>query len=73
MYELICNDRVYSTLDFESLREARCWLYEHARNQLSVQSDLRNPRDVGHDINLKKTETFELADYFDFTLNKKEV
>ena len=69
-YKLECNDRCYPDQYFASLKEARSWLYLHGRHQLYVQSDLREPKDVGHDINLRSTWTFELAEYFDFELIK---
>jgi len=69
-YKLICNARCYPDQYFPTLKEARLWLFEHGRNQLYVQADMREPEDVGHDINLRSTETYNIADYFDFTLTK---
>ena len=69
-YKLICKENSYPDLYFQSLKEARVWLYEHGRNQLTIQHDLREPKDVGHDISLTSTCTYGLADYFDFELIK---
>ena len=69
-YKLECKDRIYPTQYFASLKEARCWLYQHGRYALDIQRDHREAKDVGHDINLRSTWTFGLADYFDFELTK---
>jgi len=69
-YKLKCKDRCYPDQYFASLKEVRYWLYQHGQYQLDVQRDLREPQDVGHDINLRDTWTQGLADYFDFELTK---
>lgn len=69
-WKLECNDRCYPDQYFPSWKEVRSWLYQHGRYQLDVQSDMREPKDVGHDINLRNTDTYGLAEYFDFTLTK---
>tara|TARA_R100000353_G_C6477364_1_gene188177 strand:+ start:694 stop:912 length:219 start_codon:yes stop_codon:yes gene_type:complete len=70
-YKLICKDRIFPNQYFSSLKDARSWLYEHAQYQLLIQHDLRDPKDVGHDINLRSTWTYGLAEYFDFELHKQ--
>lgn len=70
-YKLICNDRCYPDQYFTSLKDVRSWLYQHGRYQLGVQGDMRSPEDVGHDINLRDTWTFGIAEYFDFELIKQ--
>jgi len=69
-YKLECKERVYPTQYFPQLKDARVWLFEHGRNQLCIQHDMRDAKDVGHDINLRDSRTDELADYFDFELIK---
>ena len=69
-YKLECNDRCYPDQYFPSLKEVRSWLYQHGQYQLDMQRDLREPKDVGHDINLNGTGTYGLADYFDFTITQ---
>jgi len=69
-YKLICKDNCYPTQYFPNRKDARSWLYQHARNQIDVQGDLRDKKDIGHDINLKKSDTYDLADYFDFILTR---
>tara|TARA_R110002020_G_scaffold245766_3_gene459461 strand:+ start:7106 stop:7327 length:222 start_codon:yes stop_codon:yes gene_type:complete len=71
-YKLICNDRCYPDQDFTSLKEARSWLYQHGRYQLDVQGDLRDPKNVGHEIDLRSTWTYGIAEYFDFELTKNK-
>jgi hypothetical protein len=71
-HKLICNDRCYPDQYFASLKEARSWLYQHGQYQLDVQRDMREAKDVGHDINLRDTSTYELAEYFDFELTKNK-
>jgi len=67
-YKLICDERVYPKQYFTTLQKVRLWLFQHARIQLDMQSDLRESKDIGHDIDLRSSDTYELADYFDFTL-----
>lgn len=67
-YKLICKDGCYPNQYFKNRKDARYWLYEHGRHQLYVQHDFRDAKDVGHDINLKKTDTYDLAEYFEFIL-----
>jgi hypothetical protein len=69
-YKLLCKDKCYLPQYFESLKDARVWLYQHGKNQLYVQCDIRHPKDVGHDINLRTTWTYGIAEYFDFELIK---
>jgi hypothetical protein len=69
-YKLICKDIIFPNQYFPSLKDARSWLYKHAQYQLSIQHDLRDPKNVGHDINLRSTWTYGLAEYFDFELHK---
>ena len=69
-YKLICNDRCYPDQHFASLKDARSWIYQHGQYQLTIQHDLREPKDVGHDINLRSTCTYGIAEYFDFQLIK---
>ena len=71
-YKLICNDRCYPDQYFASLKDARSWLYQHGQYQLDVQHDMREPKDVGHDINLRSTWTYGIAEYFDFELTKNK-
>jgi len=67
-YILICLDDSYPLQYFLSLKDVRSWLFNHARLQLEIQGDCRDPKDIGHDVNLKLLDTYELAEYFDFTL-----
>ena len=69
-YKLICKDRCYLDQEFASLKDVRDWLYQHSRYQLDVQGDMRHPKDVGHDIDLRSTKTHNIAEYFDFELLK---
>tara|TARA_R110000803_G_scaffold35405_8_gene76593 strand:- start:542 stop:763 length:222 start_codon:yes stop_codon:yes gene_type:complete len=70
-YKLICNEKYYETQYFSNRREARQWLFNHARLQLNTQADLREPNEIGHDIDLRSVDTYALANYFDFTLIKQ--
>tara|TARA_R110002072_G_scaffold260422_1_gene418896 strand:+ start:176 stop:736 length:561 start_codon:yes stop_codon:yes gene_type:complete len=67
-YKLVCHANVYPLQYFKSLKDVRSWSFNHARLQLEMQYDLRDPKDIGHDVNLKLLDTYELAEYFDFTL-----
>ena len=69
-YKLICKDNSYPTQYFPDRKNARIWLHQHARNQINIQGYLRDKKDIGHDINLKKSDTYDLADYFDFILTR---
>lgn len=69
-YKLICNDKCYPTNHFKNKQETRSWLFNHARLQIECQHYLRASKDVGHDIDLKKSSTEDLANYFNFTLTK---
>lgn len=68
-YKLKCLDRCYPTQYFTSKKEVRNWLHNHSRIQLSIQSDTRDSKNIGHDIDLRQ-DTYVLADYFDFDLIK---
>ena len=67
-HKLICTDQCYEDQFFASLSDARCWLFNHGRLQIGFQKEHREPRDVGHQIDLRSANTFDLADYFDFEL-----
>ena len=45
---------------FLSLKDVRSWLLNHARLQ----------QDIGHEIDLRASNTEGLADYFDFEIRK---
>ena len=67
-YSLVCHANVYPLQYFKGIKDVRSWLLNHARIQLEMQHDVRDFKDIGHAIDLRASNTEELAYYFDFTL-----
>jgi len=63
-----CTDNCYPKMTFKSLKDVRSWLFQHAKFQLILQGDLRERDNIGHDIDLRATNTFAIADYFGFQI-----
>jgi len=68
-YKLVCHANVYPLQYFKSIKDVRSWLLNHARIQLEMQDDVRDFKDIGHAIDLRASNTEELAYYFDFTIH----
>jgi hypothetical protein len=68
-YKLVCHANVYPLQYFKSIKDVRSWLLNHARIQLEMQHDVRDFKDIGHAIDLRASNTEELAYYFDFTIH----